>query len=180
MIPFDLSRAKTPENPNGFDVVTENGKDVIIMDTNYKHVVNHSHGDEEVNINYPLLCKIIGGNGENDIATSHLENGRLMYAESHKFDLRLKIPKKKRLMTCQELSWWLRNAPEEYREYIYFSEEDQDHQPVHSVFDYVLGRSNEPVDSILIRSNGGEWREPIISDGGEWSAPHITEEDYEL
>lgn len=44
---------------------------------------------------------------------------------------------------------------------------DKEHRVVHSVFDYIPGRSNEPVDSILIRSNGGEWREPYITEEGK-------------
>lgn len=156
MIPFDLQRAKTPSNPNGLEVVTKGGKDVRIICTD-----RSSHG-------YPIVALI-----RNE--SRFFEETHCCDEEGVTFDesecLFLKEPIKKRLMTNQELSWWLRDAPEEHREFIYFFEEDNDkeHRSVHSVFDYIPGRSNEPVDSILIRSNGGEWREP-----------YITEEDYEL
>lgn len=148
LIPFDIQRAKTPENPSGLEVVTESGKDVRIICTD-----RSSRG-------YPIVALI--QNGSRFEETHGVDKKGVTFDESE--CLFLKEPIKKRLMTNQELSWWLRDAPEEHREFIYFLEGDNDkeHRVVHSVFDYIPGRSNEPVDSILIRSNGGEWREPLI------------------
>lgn len=148
LIPFDLKRAKTPENPDGLEVMTESGKDVRIICT------DRSSGG------YPIVALI---RNETGFEETHCcgEDG-VTFDETECFCL--KEPVTPRRMTNQELSWWLRDAPEEHREFIYFFEEDKEHEynPVHSVFDYIPGRSNEPVDSILIRSNGGEWREPLI------------------
>ena len=72
---------------------------------------------------------------------------------------------KKRRMTNQELSWWLRDCPEEHREY---SIKGVYH--IHSSHDYFNGddfsnNADRKVDNdILIRRNGGEWEEPLIEE----------------
>jgi hypothetical protein len=155
LIPFDIQRAKTPSNPDGLEVVTEGGKDVRIICTD-----RSSRG-------YPIVALIRHETGFEE--THYCDKEGVTFNETACFCL--KEPVTPRRMTNQELSWWLRDAPEEHREFIYFLEGDNDkeHRVVHSVFDYIPSRSNEPVDSILIRSNGGEWREPLID-----------EEDFEL
>ena len=64
--------------------------------------------------------------------------------------------KKQRRMTNKELSWWLSEKPHRERKfarapYIYtyytYNENEQD---------------KEVIDNILIRENGGEWREPLV------------------
>lgn len=65
---------------------------------------------------------------------------------------------KTRLMTNQELSWWLREHPEEHREYHLEGE-----TCVCFNYTYNFENSNEEVDEyIRIRSNGGEWVIPLI------------------
>lgn len=63
---------------------------------------------------------------------------------------------KQRRMTNKELSWWLSEKPHRERKfarapYIYtyytYCENEQD---------------KEVLDNILIRENGGEWREPLV------------------
>ena len=63
---------------------------------------------------------------------------------------------KTRRMTKKELSWWLSEKPHRERKftvapYIYtyytYNENEQD---------------KEVLDNILIRENGGEWREPLV------------------
>lgn len=66
---------------------------------------------------------------------------------------------KKRRMTNQELSWWLRDCPEEHREFRYAGDKD-----VYNTYDYPENEANTPVKSILIRRNGGEWEEPLIEE----------------
>ena len=63
-----------------------------------------------------------------------------------------------RRMTNQELSWWLKACPEEYREW-----KRKDEITVHCSFAYIEKTAGFECDeSILIRSNGGEWREPVV------------------
>ena len=63
-----------------------------------------------------------------------------------------------RRMTNQELSWWLRDHPEECREFKY--EEGGDY--VYSSYDYTINQANTQVWGKLIRRNGGEWQEPLV------------------
>lgn len=173
-IPFDLSRAKTLENPSGLDVVDATGCDVTIVTTNY----NSGFRDDEGNNKYPIFAITHEKEGDKPIAYNiDGEPGR-----SHCPNLWLKEKATQRKMTHQELAWWLRDCPEEHREFIYYDDSDYatGHKTVYHELEYVVCDADTPVDDILIRSNGGDWREPIISNGGEWSAPHITEEDYEL
>lgn len=61
-----------------------------------------------------------------------------------------------RCMTNQELAWWLRDHPEEHRECKNKCGSIVSHDYIYSV-----ENENEPCDDIVIRSNGGEWREPL-------------------
>ena len=63
---------------------------------------------------------------------------------------------KTRRMTNKELSRWLRENPT--REYKY-----QTSNYICSTFDYrEYVQDKEVTDDILIRENGGEWREPLV------------------
>jgi len=65
---------------------------------------------------------------------------------------------KKRRMTHQELSWWLRDCPEEHRE-LKMSVDD----PIIDSLYYYDNETNVTVNKdIIIRRNGGEWEEPIV------------------
>lgn len=69
-----------------------------------------------------------------------------------------KIKKAKtRPMTYQELAWWLMEKPEEHRECRY-----KDCKCVFKEFKYNEEDYNCPTDGVLIRKNGGEWKEPLI------------------
>lgn len=80
-------------------------------------------------------------------------------------DLFFSPKKATRRMTWQELSWWLREKPEEeHREY-----KNKNSFAVNHYIEYQEHRANEECDpEIVIRSNGGEWEEPIkpINDEG--------------
>ena len=57
-----------------------------------------------------------------------------------------------RLMTKQELAWWLRKKPT--RECVY-------RDRVYHEYIYGLYEENDPVDSdIVVRENGGAWKQP--------------------
>lgn len=65
---------------------------------------------------------------------------------------------KQRLMTKQELSKWLRENPEEFREYKQFGY-------IASEFTYYISEADIPVnDNILIRQNYGKWQEPLVEE----------------
>jgi hypothetical protein len=68
---------------------------------------------------------------------------------------------KTRLMTHQELADWLRDAPEEHREYRYAGDKD-----VYNTYDYPETEAKTPVDEnrITIRRNHGEWQKPLIEE----------------
>ena len=61
-------------------------------------------------------------------------------------------------MTIKELAWWLRDHPEEHREFKY-----KDTQKVDSHGAYNECDQNEECNqNIVVRRNGGEWEEPLI------------------
>lgn len=63
---------------------------------------------------------------------------------------------KTRRMTNQELAWWLRKKPT--REWRY-----NDDNGVCSVYGYWEKYADKEIpDGILIREDGGEWREPLV------------------
>ena len=62
-----------------------------------------------------------------------------------------------RLMTFQELSDWLRDSPEEHREYKYV-----DSSTVRNSYAYREEDTSKLADDIWVRRNHGEWEEPLI------------------
>ena len=65
---------------------------------------------------------------------------------------------KRRRMTNKELAWWLQEG--KHREYKF---PDINIQLVRSYFEYDEAVANDEVyGNILIRENGGEWREPLV------------------
>lgn len=63
-------------------------------------------------------------------------------------------------MTNQELSWWLRDCPDEYREVCRVDEDT-----VYSRYIYLKCDANKEVPELVrIRKNGGEWQEPLIEE----------------
>lgn len=146
-VPFDLEKVK-----QGAKVVTDNGEPVRIncydrkTDTDYTIVglVLRKKGDLYCEI--PLIYNSIG----------------LCFKDA---EPRLFIEEevKTRRMTNQELSWWLREHPEEHREYMYKSKADEHN--VHIIYPYCVIEADEEVDAdIYIRRNGGEWQEPLIEE----------------
>lgn len=62
-----------------------------------------------------------------------------------------------RRMTNRELAWWLRKCPEECREYKYNGCSN-----IHNTYNYYEDEADNPCLDVLIRSNGGEWKEPRV------------------
>jgi ribonuclease HII len=80
--------------------------------------------------------------------------------DSDKKELKKIEKAKTRRMTNQELSWWLREHPEEHREMTYSDEDNY----VSSDISYLKSEANIQVyEKIVIRKNGGEWEEPLIN-----------------
>ena len=68
----------------------------------------------------------------------------------------------RRRMTNQELSWWLRECPGEHRECKF----GYNNEGVFSTYTYNDSLAHEEVSTdIVIRTNGGEWREPTFKNG---------------
>lgn len=140
LIPFDIKMAKTPSNPDGLEVVA-GGKDVRIICTDRRSskyiivalIYNRIIDDEDI-YSYDEF-----GVGVNNC-------------------LLLKEPITPRRMTNQELAWWLRDNPEEHREWCTINA-----MYIFHIFDYVKAEANEECSKdILIRRNGGEWHEPLV------------------
>ena len=60
-------------------------------------------------------------------------------------------------MTNRELAWWLRKCPEECREYKY-----KGCSNIHNTYNYYEDEADNPCLDVLIRCNGGEWKEPLV------------------
>lgn len=149
IIPFDVNRI----NEEGVNVVTRIGKNVRILCT------------DAMDREKPIvgLIKDRYEKNEEDVAKwtiygkyySDVEGG-----DEFCSDLFLQVPIKTRRMTEQELAWWLRDCPEEHREYKF---ENSILNLVKSTYEYQEKSANEEVEKfVLIRKNGGEWEEPLI------------------
>lgn len=137
-IPFDVNRI----NEEGVKVVTRDGRNVRILCTD---------ANNERNI-FGLI------NSERDYSAWWYPNGRVYSGYEVGTDLLLQVPIKTRRMTNQELSWWLRECPEEHREYKF-----KTNPLIYHDYIYKDDNVNEVIDDrIVIRSNGGEWKEPLI------------------
>ena len=63
-------------------------------------------------------------------------------------------------MTHKELSWWLSEKPYRERKIAGVL-----HSYIYTFYTYNENEQDEEVsDNILIRENGGEWREPLVAD----------------
>ena len=73
------------------------------------------------------------------------------------YEYRIKPAKKTRRMTNQELSYWLRDEPQEHREIKKMGCVD-----VYQQLSYMEIEADKECGDVLIRHNNGEWEEPII------------------
>lgn len=141
-IPFDIKKAKTPENPDGLEVVTKDGRSVRIVFTK-------KYGTS------PIVA-LVSNNVDVEDANEYKINGYKDWGYDGDV-LVLKEPVKQRRMTNMELSKWLREKPEEFREVT------NQHNLIGSNHIYSEDDKNMAVrPDIMIRSNYGEWKEPLI------------------
>lgn len=144
LIPFDIKRAKTPENPNGLEVVTPNNESVRIICT------DRCSGD------YKIVA-LIHSKYTDDEDVHGFDQSGVGYTKDS--CLCLKEPVKPRRMTEQELSWWLREHPEEHREL----SRGLNDCTVFTSFAYNHNHCDDEVPEYYrIRTHGGEWKEPLI------------------
>ena len=148
LIPFDVTKAKTHQNPDGLEVVTKNNQKVEILTTskcgNPYHIV--------------ALVEIVDTyhNKVSDRIVSYSHEGISQFNEDD-IQLFLKQPVRPRRMTYKELSWWLQEHPEEHRETKF-----KQGNWIATYFTYTVENADEEVSNcILIRANGGEWKEPL-------------------
>jgi len=142
LLPFDLEKAKA-----GAQVITRNGRPVTICRYDVK------------NKDYPILGLVELVDGK-EVPQAFTESGKSFNGDDQErpFDLFIEVETKLHRMTNQEFTWWLRECPEEHREYCH-----KEGTTAHFNYYYSFDEANEEVEeSILIRKNGGEWMEPVI------------------
>ena len=147
-IPFDINRI----NEKGVQIITRDGRSVRIICTDLIGIkpiaAAINNGDYEYVNEYTASGKYYDGKegeGEGDGVC--------------RADLFLRVSKSRR-MTNKELAWWLRDHPEEHREWRY-----EDESTVKVEFCYYTYEADEECKyDVEIRSNGGEWRKPLIED----------------
>ena len=144
LIPFDVEKAKA-----GAQVITRNGRPVTICRYDVK------------NKDYPILGLVELVDGK-EVPQAFTESGKSFNGDDQErpFDLCIKVETKLHRMTNQEFTWWLRECPEEHREYCH-----KEGYSAHYNYYYSFDNANEEVEEdILIRKNGGEWMEPVIEE----------------
>jgi len=154
-IPFDVEKAK-----RGAKVVTRDGRNVEIIHFNKKG------GD------YPIVALVdnVVYKGISQEIYCYTTKGRYTFVNPTKYDLLIeeeveeqgeqksyKEETTHRLMTYQELADWLRDNPEEYREYTY-----ADSSAIRNTFAYRDEDASKLADNILVRRNHGEWEKPLV------------------
>ena len=140
LLPFNIEKVK-----EGAQVVTEKGNSVRIVDFNRKTESTYKMVAEVLDDNgneYPFIYDYLG-EPQNDPGPKLFIKGEVKY----------------RKMTNQELSDWLRDAPEEHRELRYAGDKS-----VYSTYDYIEDEANTPERDVFIRRNHGEWQEPFIEE----------------
>lgn len=143
LIPFDVEKAK-----GGAEVVTRCdclNVEILKYDLKYK--------------DFPILALINHKDGSQTTDTYGIKGNRFIDAWNG-LDLRIKeeVKVNSRRMTNQELAWWLRDCPDEHREWKWTPS-----VVVNNNFTYIQREANEECpEDIFIRSNGGEWREPLV------------------
>lgn len=146
IVPFDIEKAKA-----GAEVVT--AKDNLKVEI-LKYCFKCDYKSK-----FPILAIINFNNGLQAVYT-YDPNGKLFTSDEHDFDLRIREEIKYKRMTYQELAWWLHECPKEHREWKYRTGTFING----NFFSYTVDDANIECVDILIRSNGGEWKEPLIEE----------------
>lgn len=143
-IPFDLARI----NEDNIKVVTRDGRSVRILCTDLK-------GPQKI-------AAATTNDMNQEYVLEYYANGWLYRNIESGADLFLEVLAKPRRMTNRELAWWLRDHPEEHRE---VRHNEWDSSSVSGYHDYSLAiEDSEANGCVRIRSNGGEWHEPLIEE----------------
>jgi len=152
-IPFDIEKAKA-----GAKVITRCGGHVRLG------LYDAKYGDR------PLVGVVDDGDGI-EVPRFFMQDGRHNKDSESRYDLFIEVEEveennadtaekkiKTRRMTHQELSWWLRDCPEEHREYSFCDDEG-----VRYFHTYRKDSADKEVEKeYRIRRNGGEWMEPLV------------------
>jgi len=142
LVPFDIEKAK-----NGAKVVTDNGEPVRI-----------NCYDRKTDTDYTIVGLVLRKKGDIYCEIPLIYNSIGLCIEDAEPRLFIEEEVKKRRMTHQELSWWLRDCPEEHREYSFCDDEG-----VRYFYAYRKDSADKEVEKeCRIRRNGGEWEEPLI------------------
>lgn len=142
-IPFDINKAQA-----GAKVITRDGRLVkrLFYDT------------ENENNDHPILAYV---QEENGLTTyGFTKNGTRSIHEELESpdDLFIEEEIKPRRMTYREVSQWLRERPDEFREC-----KNAHNSVISSIASYREDETNIPVpEYIVIRRNYGKWKKPII------------------
>lgn len=141
LVLFDVEKAK-----NGAKVVTRNGLPVRIGFYDLK-------GGE-----FPIAGAVKEKDNTEAVRSFTMKGRHYSYDKDSPYDLFIEEEVKTRRMTIKELAWWLRDHPEEHREFKY-----KDTQKVDSLGTYNECDQNEECnENIVVRRNGSEWEEPLI------------------
>lgn len=136
---FDLDKAK-----NGAKIITRNKKSVRILDYNLK------------NIDTPIVAAVMGDTYEHVVC--YKINGKHECKDLYEYDLFIEEEVKTRRMTNIELSKWLTEGGEHFRQCI-----DKDLDTVYTEWIYNLEVEDKAVENvIMIREDKGEWQEPLV------------------
>lgn len=143
-IPFDINRI----NEENVKVVTRDGRNARIICTDLKGVQDR------------IAAAVYNGVNSSENVFTYYSNGGFYESGESGADLMLEIPAKPRRMTNRELSWWLIDHPEEYREWKY---NIQSASLICHTYEYLeTDMDKECSEDILIRRNGGEWEKPLM------------------
>lgn len=142
-IPFDLEKVK-----QGAKVVTDNGEPVRI-----------NCYDRKTDTDYTIVGLVLRKKGDIYCEIPLIYNSIGLCIEDAEPRLFIEEEVKLRPMTYQELAWWLRECPEEHREYCHKGGNN-----AHFNYYYSFDDADKEVEkgTILIRKNGEEWQEPLI------------------
>ena len=146
-------------------LISKNGLDILIFKNSDSSETFSSYYNIKERENwYWSNCSFIPATKkQSDILFKKMEESGYQWNHKKKKLKKLKVeaPKTRR-MTNQELAWWLRDHPEEHREYKY-SYDNEQLGTCYCTLSYENDKAGIECDSrILIRRKGREWKEPLI------------------
>ena len=143
LMPFDLEKAK-----NGAEVVTANGRYNV-------EIIRY-----DLNAYAPMLAVLRPKDDSLDRVYLYFLNGEIFGDNVKCLDLRIReeVTDVRRRMTNRELAWWLTDSPQEHREW-----KQAKGNVIHKNCAYNEKEENDECpNDIVVRTNGGEWVEPLV------------------